>query len=142
MCFIAWIILGMIAGFIASQSANNSGAGDFRASSPLILRHPHDTHSRPRQSQNTPDCFYFLAPCAVGKRSIRGSVSPEILEPIRRQGRVHRRARDRTMPQPSLDRPGIVSLVGERMTAGMAKYVRIGLQFESEAPTGRARSSG
>ncbi len=38
------------------------------------------------------------------------SLPPEILEPIRRQGRVHRRARVRTVPQPFLNRPGVVNL--------------------------------
>ena len=35
------------------------------------------------------------------------------------------------MPQPSLNGPGIVTLVGERTAAGMAKHVRMCLQFEA-----------
>src|SRR6266481_506222 len=112
MCLIVWLILGLIGGwFVASQGVNNSGASDFR---------------RP-----PPQTFRQSVPCAPGKRSIRGSVSPEILEPIRRQGRVHRRARDRSVPQPPLNRPGIVPPVGQRVAAGVAKHVRVSLEFEA-----------
>ena len=72
MCFIAWIILGLIAGFIAGHGVSNSGAGDFRPSPPQIQPYHSHSHSRPRQSQNRPDCFYFFVPCAVEKRFIRG----------------------------------------------------------------------
>jgi hypothetical protein len=41
------------------------------------------------------------------------SILPEILEPVRRQRRVDSRAGDRPMPEPPLDRPGVVALVGE-----------------------------
>src|SRR5258708_40254602 len=100
MCLIAWLILGLIGGwFVASQGVNNSGASDFRPP--------------PRQ------IFRQAVPCAPGKRSIRGSVSPEILEPIRRQGLVHRRARDRSVPQPPLNRPGSMPPVGPRVAAGV-----------------------
>jgi hypothetical protein len=43
------------------------------------------------------------------------SVPPEILEPVRRQRRVDRRARDRAVAEPPLDRPRIVALVGKRV---------------------------
>jgi hypothetical protein len=108
MCLIAWLILGLIGGwFVASQGVNNSGASAFRSPPPQIFR----------QS----------LPCAPGRRSIRGSVSPEILEPIRRQGRAHRRARDRAVPQPPLNRPGIVPPVGQRIAARMAEHMRVSL---------------
>src|SRR5258708_135209 len=117
MCLIAWLILGLIGGWVvASQGVNNSGASDFRPPPPQIFRQP--------------------VPCAPGKRSIRGSVSPEILESIRRQGRVHRRARDRAVPQPPLNRPGIVPPVGQRIAAGMAKQVRVSLQLKAEPKAG------
>ena len=41
------------------------------------------------------------------------SLPPEILEPIRRQGRVHRRARDRAMAKPPLDRLARAALPGQ-----------------------------
>jgi hypothetical protein len=64
--------------------------------------------------------------------------SAEILEPVRRQGHVHGCARDRAMAQVLLNRPRVVTFGGERITAGMAKHVRVGLQFEAEASMGRA----
>jgi hypothetical protein len=53
------------------------------------------------------------------------------LNPVRRQGRVDRSARDRSMAEPSLDCPGVVPLVGERVPAGMAEHVRVRLQLEA-----------
>jgi hypothetical protein len=35
------------------------------------------------------------------------------------------------MAEPSLDCPGIVALVGERVAAGMTQHVRVRLQFEA-----------
>jgi hypothetical protein len=58
---------------------------------------------------------------------------PEILEPVRRQRRVHRRGRDRAMPQPSLDCPRVVPLVGKCIAAGMAKHVRVRFQLKAGA---------
>jgi hypothetical protein len=40
----------------------------------------------------------------------------KLLESVRRQRGVDGRAGDRAMPQPALDRPGVVSIVGERQT--------------------------
>jgi hypothetical protein len=37
------------------------------------------------------------------------------------------------MAQPTLDRPGVVTLVGEGMAAGVAKHVRMRLQLETGA---------
>jgi hypothetical protein len=54
------------------------------------------------------------------------SVPPEVLEPGRRQCRVDRGAGDRAMT-------GVVAVVGEGVTAGMAKHVRMRLQFEAGA---------
>jgi hypothetical protein len=110
MCLIAWLILGLIGGwFVASQGANNSGTHDFRPPRPQIFRQ--------------------AVPFAPGKPSIRGSVSPEILEPIRRQGRIHRRARDRAVPEPPLNRPGIMPPIGQRVAAGVAEHVRVRFQL-------------
>src|SRR3979490_1307327 len=64
------------------------------------------------------------------------SVPPEILEPVRRQGRVDRSARDRPVAEPSLDCPGVVALVGECVAAGMAQHVRMRLQFEARGQGG------
>jgi hypothetical protein len=52
---------------------------------------------------------------------------PDVLEPVRRQRRVDGGAVDRPMAEPALDRPGVVSLVGEGVTAGVAKHVRVAL---------------
>jgi len=52
-------------------------------------------------------------------------ISPEILESSGRQRRIDRRRRDRAMPQPSLDCPGIVPPVGEGIAAGVSEHVRI-----------------
>jgi hypothetical protein len=63
MCVIAWLILGLIAGFMASGSVGSSGAVDFRRPPPHIQ--PYYGHPRFRQSQ------YLCVPCVRGKRSIR-----------------------------------------------------------------------
>src|SRR2546427_6748699 len=57
---------------------------------------------------------------------------PEVLEPVRRQGRIDRRRRDRPMPQPTLNRPCLVPLVGEGAAAGVAKHVRMSLQLKAK----------
>ena len=41
------------------------------------------------------------------------------------------------MTEPPLDRPGVMPLVGERIAAGVAKHVRMRLQFEA-GTNGRA----
>jgi hypothetical protein len=119
LCLIVWLILGLIGGwFVASQGVNNSGVSDFRRPPPQI--------------------FQQSVPCTHGKRSTRGSVSPEILEPIRRQGRVHGRRRDRPVPQPPLNRPGVVAPVSQRVATGMAEHV--GMSFQLQAETTARRS--
>jgi hypothetical protein len=63
----------------------------------------------------------------------RGCAAPstaKILEPVRRQCRVDGRARDRPMAEPSLDRPGVVALVGQRVAAGVAQHVGMGLDLK------------
>jgi hypothetical protein len=40
------------------------------------------------------------------------------------------------MVKPSLDRPGVVPLVGQRIAAGVAKHVRVSLQFQAETTSG------
>jgi hypothetical protein len=42
----------------------------------------------------------------------------------RRQRRIDRRAGDGPMPEPALDRQGVVPLVGEDVAAGMAQMCR------------------
>jgi hypothetical protein len=103
MCLIAYLILGLIAGwFVASQAVGNSSAGSFRSPPPpQIFRPLYDRHSHRRQS-----------PCPHGKRYAPGSASPEFHEPVRRQDR---RAGDRTMSPPSIRRPGVL-----RVTVGPA----------------------
>jgi hypothetical protein len=55
--------------------------------------------------------------CAAGA----GSISPEILQPVRRQRRVDGRAGDRPVAEPALDRTGVAPLVGERMAEAPAR---------------------
>ncbi len=40
------------------------------------------------------------------------------------------------MTESPLDRPGVVTLVGERVAAGVPEHVRMGLQFEASADRG------
>jgi len=63
--------------------------------------------------------------------------NPDGLESSGRQRRIDRRRRDRPMTEPSLDCPGIVPLVGEDIGTGVAKHVRVRLQFEAEPFAGR-----
>jgi hypothetical protein len=106
MCLIAYLILGLIAGwFVASQGVGNSGASDFRTP-PQIFRPPYYSHPRHRQN-----------PCPRGKLYVPGSVSPEGLEPVRGQRRVNRGARDRTVSEPPLNRPGIMPPLRQRIAA-------------------------
>jgi hypothetical protein len=97
MCLIAYLILGLIAGwFVASQGVGNSSASSFRPPPPpQIFRPPYDNHSHRRQG-----------PCPRWKRYAPGPVFPEIHEPVRRH---NRRTRDRTMSPPSIHRPGMVT---------------------------------
>jgi hypothetical protein len=67
---------------------------------------------------------------------------PEFLEPVRRQGRVDRRARNRSVAEPSLDRPCVVALVGERVAAGVTEHVRMRLELEAGAGGGTLDHSG
>jgi hypothetical protein len=98
MCLIAYLILGLIAGwFVASQGVGNSSATTLRPPPPQIFRPPYGSHSHRRPS-----------PCLGGKRHTPGSVSPEIFEPVRRQGR---HARDGTMSPSSVHRPSTVHVL-------------------------------
>src|SRR5271169_4231194 len=63
------------------------------------------------------------------------SVSPEILEPIRRQLRVPDRMLDIAMAQVGLQGAGIMALVGQRETAGVPKHVRVCLELEARSRT-------
>ena len=40
------------------------------------------------------------------------------------------------MAEPSLDRPGVVALVGKGVAAGVAQHVRMGLEIEAGAGGG------
>jgi hypothetical protein len=127
MCLIAYLILGLIAGwFVASQGVGNSGASDFRTP-PQIFRPPYYSHPRHRQN-----------PCPRGKLYVPGSVSPEGLEPVWGQSRVNRRGRDRTVSEPPLNRPGIMPPLRQRIAAGMAKH-HVGMRPQLEAETSARR---
>ena len=66
--------------------------------------------------------------------SAERSLPPEILDPVRRQGRIRRRARNRPMAEPSLNRPGIVPPIRERIAAGVTQHARV--SFEPKAGLG------
>ncbi len=88
-----------------------------------------------RQDPNAARCSAFLV---AGHHPVTSrSLPPEIPKPVRRQGRIDCRARDRAMTEPSLNRPGVVPLVGEGITAGVAKHVRVSLQLKAETPSSR-----
>ena len=53
----------------------------------------------------------FQIPEASWGRSAADSISEKLLEPLRRQGRIARRALDVAMPEIRLDRMRIVSIV-------------------------------
>jgi len=42
------------------------------------------------------------------------------------------------MPEPSLDRPGVVAPVGQRVAAGMAEHVKMRLEVEPAAAAVRS----
>jgi hypothetical protein len=69
-------------------------------------------------------------------------IPPEVLEPVRRQWRVDGRAGDRPMPEPSLDRPGVVSLVGEGVAASVPENVGMGLELKAGTCGGALDHSG
>jgi hypothetical protein len=64
------------------------------------------------------------------------SLSPEVLEPVRRQRRVDGRAGDRAMAEPPLDSPGVVALVREGVSAGVPQHVRVRLELQAGARRG------
>src|SRR5262249_19201367 len=61
-------------------------------------------------------------PRAIGKKV--WLVRPEILEAVRRKLGVVYRMLDVLVPEPSLQRPGVVSRIGQRVTASVAQHVR------------------
>ena len=56
------------------------------------------------------------------------SITPEILEPRRRQLRVAHRMLDIAVPEVSLQGARIVPFVGQRVTAGVAEHMRVHLK--------------
>jgi hypothetical protein len=58
-------------------------------------------------------------------------VSPEVFESIWSQRCVDGRAGDRPVPEPSLDSPGVMPLVGEGVAAGVTEHVRVRLELET-----------
>ena len=60
-------------------------------------------------------------PRAIGKKV---GLSPAILEAVRRKLGVAYRMLDVLVREPSLQRPGVVSRIGQRVTASVAQHVR------------------
>jgi len=110
---------GLIGGwFVASQGVNNSGASAFRPPPPQIFRQP--------------------VPCAPGKRSLRGLVSPEILNRFGAKA-VYTAVLviDRCPNHP--ESPGYHAPVGQGVAAGVAEHVRV--RFSSRPRPRRAARS-
>src|SRR5262245_136684 len=51
--------------------------------------------------------------------------TPEVLKPVRRQLGVAHRVLDVLVPEPCLQRPGVVAGVGQRVAAAMPQHVRM-----------------
>jgi hypothetical protein len=58
------------------------------------------------------------------------SISKKLLESLRRQGGIARRILYVAMPHVGLDRPRVVTIVGELVAAGMTEHVSVGLDFQ------------
>src|SRR5215813_15506665 len=52
-------------------------------------------------------------------------LAPEVLEPVRCQLGVTHRVLNVSVPEPSLQRPGVVAGVGQGIAAGMPQHVRM-----------------
>src|SRR5258707_15076221 len=90
-----------------------------------------------RQDPNAARCSAFLV---AGHHPVTSrSLPPEIPKPVRRQGRIDCRTRDRAMTEPSLNRPGVVRLVAENIQPGVAKQGRGSLQLRAETPSNHPR---
>jgi hypothetical protein len=71
------------------------------------LLRPSPFHGQRADGQiGPPDPRHAITPSiTLNGRQRSRSLSPKILEPVRRQGRIDRRARDRAMTEPPFDRP-------------------------------------
>jgi hypothetical protein len=58
------------------------------------------------------------------------SLPEELLEPLRRQGRIARRILNIAMSKIRLDRPRVVAIVGELIAAGVAQHV--GMRLDAQ----------
>ena len=65
---------------------------------------------------------------------------PDVFEPARGKCSVPRRRIDRPMTQIGLERSRIQALVGQRVTAGMPKHVRMDLKADLSFLAGFGRS--
>ena len=88
--------------------------------SQLMAAGPHDFDGTRKSVVHTPRGGRSTA---GGVPTTNGSIFPEALEPIRRQGRVAYRASDRAVPEIVLDRPRIVSVIGQLVAAGVPQHV-------------------
>ncbi len=64
------------------------------------------------------------------------SLSPKVLKSLLAEFCIASRVLDGAMAEPILNCPRVVPFICQRIAAGMAQHVRVGLQFEAEAPTG------
>jgi len=66
------------------------------------------------------------------------SILPKTIKPIRRQFSVPHRMLNIPMPHLVLNRPGIVAVVGQLITAGMAQHVGMDGEADIGVPAGPA----
>jgi hypothetical protein len=59
------------------------------------------------------------------------SVPKKLFKPLRRQGGIARRVLNVAMPEISLDRTRVVTVIGELKAAGVAEHVGVGLDAET-----------
>ena len=64
------------------------------------------------------------------------SIPPEILEPARRQVPIACGVLNISMPEVWLDRPGVLSVVGQFVAGCMTQHVRVDRKLDARLPSG------
>ena len=70
--------------------------------------------------------FPFARLMPAGARAI----SEKFFEPLRRQGCIARGVLNVAMPEIGLNRPGVVTVVGKLIAAGVAQHMSVGLDTQ------------
>ena len=61
----------------------------------------------------------------MAARGTAASRAPEIAEPVRRKLGIAHRVLNVLMPEPGLQRPGVVAGIGQRVAAAVPQHVRV-----------------